>query len=476
MLIAEEDHLPRAVGVHRPQVMVAHLAAVHVFPPLVEDAAIGQGPRGVLVLHVGREPTDVSSIRVATVEHGHLGNVARHPPLAAAGGEDDVAVGEIRRLDVVVRAVGELAEAGAVELRLVEAVIGLAAPAVGEEDGAAVVVELGVAHAALRVVEERGHLAGLEVQPAEPPAVVVVPPPLGVEDVVAEVGVPVSVGIGLPDGEEDLVHAHALDLCGQLAPACGLRLLLPRVVGAPLVIGQFRQHLGLCVVLAPHLSGRQDAVEDRHVVHQAQVIAPFLVEVGTDADSLAQDGVDPRLDGADLPAVVVEPGGRPVVGTDYVMPAIGRDATGNLDVQVGRVGEEVEAELRLVHNPQAPPLCPAVRAVDEEHLVAHAPGAIEPQAHRARRAARGETLVRPADLLVGLEERQRMLAKRPLHPPCDERAADLGVKRPDPVRHRPPLLRVQRPPRHQPLPAEGRGGMERANRDYRQQQSLGHSR
>ncbi len=48
------------------------LRAVHVFPSHVEDPAVGEHPRRVVVLQVGRELTDVLAVGVAAIDVGHL--------------------------------------------------------------------------------------------------------------------------------------------------------------------------------------------------------------------------------------------------------------------------------------------------------------------------------------------------------------------------------------------------------------------
>ena len=199
------DHLAGAVRVHRPQMVIADLAAVDVFPSLVQNPPVGHHPRRVFLFRVGRELADLRPIAVATVEDRNLGKVAGHPSIAAAGAEDDTPVGQVGRLEVVERSVGQLPQAGAVDVDFVKVIVGLPAFAIGEEDLLAVVVELRIADAALGIVEERRDFARLHVHPAEPPAVVVI---LAVrpDDVIAEVGVPVTVRVGLADGENDLFH------------------------------------------------------------------------------------------------------------------------------------------------------------------------------------------------------------------------------------------------------------------------------
>ena len=208
--VAVVDGLGRAVGVHGPQVVELDLAAVDVFPAGVEDAAVGQHPGRVVVLGVGRDALDVRAVGVAAVEDADLGHPAVDPAVAAGGDEDDVAVGQVGGLEVVVRAVGELAQARAVDVDLVEVVVAGACLAVGEEDPLAVVVDLRVADGAARVVDDRGDFAGSRVPPGEP---------AGVGDravageghlvfivaVVADVGVPVRVVVLHAGAEDDFL-------------------------------------------------------------------------------------------------------------------------------------------------------------------------------------------------------------------------------------------------------------------------------
>mgnify|MGYP007064314627 CR=1 FL=1 len=133
---------------------------------------------------------------------------AAHPAFAAGGDEEDVAVGEAAGLVVVPRAAGDLAEAGAVGLDLVEVVEVGAVGAVGEEDGAAVVIDVGVADAAAFGVEDDGAFLGAEVVAVEDSLVGLAVAGLGllvdVVAVVADVGVPVAVVVARAGAEDDL--------------------------------------------------------------------------------------------------------------------------------------------------------------------------------------------------------------------------------------------------------------------------------
>jgi len=214
--LPEEDHLPRAVGVHRPQVVVVDLAAVHVLPAHVQDAAVGQDPRGVVVVVVGREHSDVRAVAVAAIERRDAGIPAVDEPSASARAEDDAAVGAVGRLDIVIGSVGELAEAGAIGVDLVEVVGMCATAAIGEEDLLPAVVHLRVADAALGVIEDGLELPCAQVEAAQAAAVAVAPVDAVLElegprlvvivGVVAERHVPM-VPPGHADGEDDLLDA-----------------------------------------------------------------------------------------------------------------------------------------------------------------------------------------------------------------------------------------------------------------------------
>ena len=204
--VAVPDHLGGAVGVGGPEMVIVDLAAIHVFPARVEDAAVGQRPGRVVLLVVAGDGADVLAVGVAAVQDGHLRQPAVDPALAAGGDEDDVAVGQVGGLDVVVGAVGELAQAGAVGIDLVEVVLLRAAFAIAEEDLLAVVMDLRIAHPAARVIEQRGELAGGQVPAVELGAF---PPGLAVRvmGVVADVGIPMAVGlVDLARGEDEVVH------------------------------------------------------------------------------------------------------------------------------------------------------------------------------------------------------------------------------------------------------------------------------
>jgi hypothetical protein len=84
MQVAKEHRLPAAIRMGSPQVVKGHLAPIDIFPARVEDPAIGQRPRGVVVLIVARDEADVPAVAVAAVEHGHRDRPAVDPTAAPA--------------------------------------------------------------------------------------------------------------------------------------------------------------------------------------------------------------------------------------------------------------------------------------------------------------------------------------------------------------------------------------------------------
>ena len=101
LLVPVKDHLARAVRVHRPEVVVRDLLAVHVLPAHVNDLAIRERPRRIILLDVARELADVRPVPVAFVDRADLGQPAVYPALGAGRAEDDASVGAVRRLVVV---------------------------------------------------------------------------------------------------------------------------------------------------------------------------------------------------------------------------------------------------------------------------------------------------------------------------------------------------------------------------------------
>ncbi len=113
MQVAEEHRLARAIRIRGPEVVNTTPRSGRRTPSGCRGRGHRAAPtaccRAALLLESGRM---FAAIRVAAMEDRDLRGPAVHPAPAAARTEDDAAVGQIGRLDVVPGAVGELPQAG----------------------------------------------------------------------------------------------------------------------------------------------------------------------------------------------------------------------------------------------------------------------------------------------------------------------------------------------------------------------------
>ena len=173
--------------------MEAQLATVNVLPSHVEDPAVGQHGRRVVMLHVAGDLPDVSSIGLATVQNRDLRVVAWDPTLAPRGTEHDVAIGQIGRLDVVERPERQLSQARAIGANFIEVEGFRSGLAVGKDEALPVVVDLWIADAASWIVEEIDYPARSHVKTTQAPAVLAVHHFVRIGVPVSEVRVPMTV-------------------------------------------------------------------------------------------------------------------------------------------------------------------------------------------------------------------------------------------------------------------------------------------
>ena len=116
-VVAEEDRRIGPVGVAGPQAVELGGVAVHVIPARVDDPAVVQTDGMPLVGFVKRQRPDVPAVGVHAVQRvDQFRAAAAAAELAAAprGHERDAAVGKRTGIEIVVRAVGELAQPRAV--------------------------------------------------------------------------------------------------------------------------------------------------------------------------------------------------------------------------------------------------------------------------------------------------------------------------------------------------------------------------
>jgi len=164
---AKQDHLSGPVGVHHPQVAELLRVAVRVIPPRVDDASVRQNRRTVFRNRVGRQTPDAAAIRVHPVDDGRRHAIAGHKTVAAARCEDDAAVRQIGRIDVVAVPGGQLPKPGSIDVDLAQMVMMRAAWTIGEEDLPAIVMDTRIAESALGIVQQHSHLPRPQVELTE---------------------------------------------------------------------------------------------------------------------------------------------------------------------------------------------------------------------------------------------------------------------------------------------------------------------
>ena len=205
MHIPKIGRLVRAVRVARPQMVKLHLRAVHIFPPREQNAAVGKNPGRVVLFDIRRQLLDVLAVRIATIKNRHLNKPTVHPAFGAAGDERDPAVGQISRFQVIVYPVGELFQARAVDVDLIEMELATASLSIGEENFLGVIVDVRVADRACLVLEQNGGLAAFDIELHQASADRVRRVMRAIVEV-AEVRIPMAIAAKRTLGENDFRH------------------------------------------------------------------------------------------------------------------------------------------------------------------------------------------------------------------------------------------------------------------------------
>ena len=172
-LVAPEDRGAGAVGLGGPEALDAPERLVGVLPPRVDDAAVVHQGGGPLGLIAATKNVEVTSVGVAPRQQGRVDErPAPHVTVAARRREEDAPVGQVNRVDVVVRPVGQPPGAPAVDARLVQVETLLVVGLVTEEDPPGVERQVGPPETARLPGREFPHRAA-GVQPSQyqqPPA------------------------------------------------------------------------------------------------------------------------------------------------------------------------------------------------------------------------------------------------------------------------------------------------------------------
>ena len=83
-VVAEENHVVGAVGILLPERVEVHLVLLDVLPLHVYYLAVGERPRGVVLVHIRRNRADYVFARIVPVQNRHVHAPARHHSPAAA--------------------------------------------------------------------------------------------------------------------------------------------------------------------------------------------------------------------------------------------------------------------------------------------------------------------------------------------------------------------------------------------------------
>ena len=206
--VPEVNRRRRAVWVHGPQSVKLDLAAIHVFPAHVKQAAVREHPRRVVLLGVGGNEFNITAVAIAPIHHPDLSHPAIDPPLAARGNEGDVAVGQVGGFVIIERTRGQLSQARAVHVDFVKVIEIRARLAVGEQDSLCIVMHLGIADRAALRIEQNGELARAEVPVEELAhaglAIAGIGLVMFVLTIIPDVGVPVRIIIARSGAEDDV--------------------------------------------------------------------------------------------------------------------------------------------------------------------------------------------------------------------------------------------------------------------------------
>ena len=123
--VAVEAGQPRAVRVDRPEALDRAGRPVDVFPAGVDDPPVVEHRGREVHQVVGRQPLLLRAVALHAVQNRRGDHVAVGIGRFAVGDERDAAVGQPARVEVVVRAVGQLRQAGAVDVDLEDLVVAL---------------------------------------------------------------------------------------------------------------------------------------------------------------------------------------------------------------------------------------------------------------------------------------------------------------------------------------------------------------
>ena len=113
-----------AIGAGRPQLLIKDRMPIHIIPARVENPAVPQDDRIPLVGFVEGNRPGQRTVGSGCCQGIGWARTATAPveSAAAGGDEEDIAIGQVARREIVVRSIGQLAQARAVGLYFIESI------------------------------------------------------------------------------------------------------------------------------------------------------------------------------------------------------------------------------------------------------------------------------------------------------------------------------------------------------------------
>ena len=147
--------------------VIINLAAINIFPTLINYPSVRKHARGVVVFDIGRDLPDVLTSPVTTVQHRHLRDPAVHVASGAAADKHDRVVRKPARLNIIVNPERELPQPTAVGLDFVQMKRGGSSLAVTEDDGLAIIMHCRVTKGPPVILYQNRGLAGAQIEFAQ---------------------------------------------------------------------------------------------------------------------------------------------------------------------------------------------------------------------------------------------------------------------------------------------------------------------
>ena len=156
--IAEQSAQARAVGIDRPEALDRNGRSIDIFPAAVEDPPIFHDRRSEVVEIVGRQSLHMAAVTIAAVED----RCGRCPAIGEGGfpvgKKGNRIVGQPAGIEVVRVVIGQLCQIRSIDIDGVELQLVLDRLLPTEQDGLAVVRNVGIEYQSIAGVNQSGQL------------------------------------------------------------------------------------------------------------------------------------------------------------------------------------------------------------------------------------------------------------------------------------------------------------------------------